>query len=264
MGLYTTNTNAHEVLNTQREDYDADNGSANAAVTLIVPAADRYIIVSEILANAYVWPHGANPAIASKIGIVPAPNSNATEVNGTLLYDFYHLNIAYTTKKPEGGQTTDGDGNVYSEELVPLTEHQTLDYNDYEWDNSNPLKEGEAPTKIVRSFNYVRTIFNLQPPLSGSLLDAPGCVNNAAFLSPSLGMFFPAESLLFGDPKISRQYSLTTGFSGITLQTSFAFRKDGWNKFWRAKTNAWAEIKKKSDGAVVKPYPPIDFSFLLF
>lgn len=267
MGLYTNIDTAKEVTYTQGEDFDVDAGNAGGKVTLIVPGADRHAVVEDMLGNQYEWPHGdsMNPAKATRASIKPAPNSHGVPLeDGTAIeYDFYHIDVTYTTKKPEEGQSTDGDGNVYSEELVTRTEFITLDHRDFEWDSGTPLKEGEAPSKLLRSFDYVRTMFNLQPPLPLSMLGLPGKCNQDSFVSPTLGLFFPSETLLFGDPSISRTRTLE-GFTGITLRLSFAFKADGWNKFWDPKTESWREIKKRADGSVYKNHPSASFSEYLF
>jgi hypothetical protein len=265
MGLYTVISTAEEESGTQSEQYDVDSGTMTAAVTLRVPAADRYTVVADILTHRYYWPH--TPwlgATASKVGISADKNTKGTVTSQGIVYDEYLLTVQYTTRQAQTGQQTDTDGNVFSEELQPMTQHLTLDHKKFEWSDLEPLLPGEAPTRIVRSFNLVRTLYNVRPPLPLALLDAPGCVNDAPFTSPTLGLTFPAETLLFGDPGISRQYNSLSGFSGIVLKLSYAYMKNGWNKYWFAKIQNYAEIKLKKDGSVYKNYPPISFTGLLF
>lgn len=266
MGMYTLVDSAKEEANSQREDFDISSGDASMSVTLRVPAADRHAVVLDALVNGYVWPHTASMAPdsrATRASVVPAPNSRviSTAQNG-LVYEDYLVTLYFSNSASRSGQQTDNNGNIYSEELRPHAEALRLDHKDFMWSNKDPVKEGESPIRIVRSFDLVRTIYDLRPPLPSLLLDGPGCVNASSYLSPTLGLNFPAETLLFGDPSMSR--SLTQqGFTGIILTLTFSYRKDGWNKFWRAKTQSYESIQKL-DGLEYKNHPPIDFSQILF
>lgn len=265
MGMYTLIDSAEEEAYTRSENVDVSSGKISASVTLRVPAADRINVVNDVLGFRYMWPH-ANVVdlVATTAGIRPAPNTRASVTNKALIYDEYLITIGYSTSDANNGQTQDGSGNVYSEEIRPHAEAITLDHKDFTWSDGSHVKEKEAPVRIMRSMSLVRTIYNLFPPLPNILLDGPGCVNSSGYLSPTLGLFFAAETLLFGDPALSRQFT-TAGFTGITLQIAFDYKKDGWNKFWRANVSpARFDTMKMLDGSEYKNHPLADFGAFLF
>jgi hypothetical protein len=275
MGLYTSVASAVEANGSQSEDYDYDNNSATASVTLKVPAADRHAVVNDVLGHGYLWPHGSSPAIASRASIKPDANSRGTAVSGNtgIVHDEYLVTIYYTTKQPQGGQQTDPiTGDVFSEELEPTIEHMKLDYKSFRWESGARLKENEAPVRRHEGFNLVRTIYNMHPPLPLALLDIQGCCNQNAYFSPTLGLSFAEETLLAASPKISRKFSLGTGFSGINLSLKFSYRKHpGWNKFWNPDkpdlddgNEKWDKIIVVVDDEEYKNYPAIDMSWFLF
>lgn len=245
-----------------REDFGAD-GMGSASVTLRVPWDLRHTVSADVLLNRYLWPGGGFFGAASRVGIVPEPNSGYTVASGMIAYEFAEVTIEYSSSQAD--QEEDDDGNIFSESLEPHTEFVTQDPRGFRWGSAGgePLMENEAPGKMTKSMQLVRTLYGLAA-IPAVILSLGGTSNDAEYTSAVLGLTFPEETLLFGDPTMSRSFSRAgTGDRTWTLILKFLYKKDGWNKYWRAKTNAYESIYHVS-GAQHKDYPPGDFSELLF
>ena len=89
----------------------------------------------------------------------------------------------------------------------------------------------EAPAKIMRMVDWVYTIHWL-PFLPAAVWTHIGTVNNAAIWSLTLGKLFEQETLLCGNPSLTRQFT-SEGIGAWEITWRFTYRKEGWNKFPR-------------------------------
>jgi hypothetical protein len=171
------------------------------------------------------------------------------------------VTINYSTKEPE---------ELIAESLEPTAEFITLDYRRFRWGaaNGDPVLEGEAPGKLLHGLNLVRTYYKIANP-PAAILTLPGSVNNGAYNSSLLGLTFPVETLLFQPPQLSRKID-TEGAKKWDMTLKFTFKPEGWNKFWRAKTQQFERFWIVSTdgygvdvGVQYNMYPLKDFSSLL-
>lgn len=257
MGIYSAVDCAEEHA-TVTESMTLETGVA-ATVTLRCLWADRFALMADLLATPRVWPNGGFvvPPKAATASSKPFPTNYLT-VGQACEYQHALVTVNYSHKIVD----------TISESLEPTAEFVTVDHKQFRWNDAfGPvLLEGEAPGFLVKGCNLVRTFYN-QPALPPNMLDLIGKSNGAIYNSVLLGVSFPIETLLFQPPTMNRTFT-TTGTNGWTLQTKFAFKPQGWNKFWRAAANNgagdWAEIWHINGLAVYKPYPPDDFSLYLF
>ncbi len=108
--------------------------------------------------------------------------------------------------------------------------------------------------------NLVRSYPNAASVPAGFISD-PGKVHNASYTSLSLGLTFPAETLLFLPNPVS-QTSTTAGNTGYNYAVKFAYKPQGWNKFYRPNSNSYENIYNLA-GVIVEPYPPANLAALL-
>jgi hypothetical protein len=95
-----------------------------------------------------------------------------------------------------------------------------------------------------------------------AVLTLIGKVNSTDVASPSLGLTFAAETLLYNPPRLRRQVS-SSGAVSVTLAYAFLYKPQTHNKFWRAATQAWEPIFKTGVSGAVKVYELGDFSALI-
>lgn len=240
-----------EVHDSAFEAFDILSGM-RAGVDLICGWADRHELVADILGNHRPYPNSSfpNPPQAVHAAIKPEPGSYV-EIGQSCYYSRAVVTIDYDSAIKD----------LLSESLEPNAEFIIHDHKQFVWGfDGNPLLEGEAPGKIVRGLNIVRTNYEMAS-IPAAVLTSVGCVNNATYNSAILGLSFPAETLLYNPPTTSRVIT-STGTEGWTLTQKFSFKPDTWNKFWRAKTGFWEEIHIVGTGVVYKNYPLKNFASL--
>lgn len=230
---------------------------AECAVTLRCNWEARHDLVADLLGNRRPWPHGvwADPPRATAASIRPFPDAGIT-VGDSITYDHALVDVTYSTRE---------EVDVISESLEPTVEFLRLDYRNFRWEGAGgrPLKEDEAPGKVYKSLNLVRTHHAVEPPLPISLLDLIGYVNDVEYFSALLGLTFPAETLLFQPPIPSRTVT-SLGSRAFNLQMRFAYKPNGWNVFWRAESGIWERMYYKDNLTSYYNYPLGDFSDFLF
>ena len=253
MAVYSTVACAEE-HDAQSENWNLD--SASARVTLRCAWDDRHDLVQDILGNQRVWPHdGSGLLYPTSATVEPWPSIYSSSGQECTYLDAL-VTVSYGTEVED----------LISESLEPTTEFMKLDYRRFRWGavNGDPLLKNEAPGKLYKGLNLIRTIYDVASPLPTTLLTLPGAVNDADYVSSLLGLTFPEETLLFTPPKMDRSIT-TAGAEGWTLQLKFVYKAAGWNKFWREKTEDWEDMYLiNGGGAAYKNYPLEDFSDFLY
>jgi hypothetical protein len=240
-------------------------GFESASVQLMCAWADRHDVVAEIVGGYYIWPYAGafiKPPYATSAAIKPFGGKALGVTSGAINYDKALITINYSHRDGEDPE------DLYSESFEPTCEFLTLDYKKFSWANdtadgpADALLEDEAPGQLLRGANLVRTIYKLDT-LPGALLTCFGCVNQDSYVSATLGLTFPAETLLYSPPALDRTRK-ADGSGAWDVQVSFGIKPNGWNKFWRSKTQDWAEMWDNEAEQIYKSYPTGDFSSLLF
>lgn len=242
-----------ELHNTASESWSVSG--RDCSVTLRCAWVNRFALIEDLLVNRRPWPYGsyANYPVATACGLAPLPSAGVADVQG-YAYSDAHVNVSYSSA---GEETT-----LISETLEPTAEFMQLDYKQFLWENGDSLLEGEAPGKIVRGMQLSRELFQVALPLDASILTLPGSVNHAAYASSLLGLTFAAETLMFTPPTLSRTIT-TLGSSAANISLKFVWNPEGWNTFWRAKTQAYSRMLDFSENPY-NNYPLKDYSAWLF
>lgn len=253
MAIYSPSYACSEEHGTVKEDVQ-DSGTT-CSVTLRTAWSLRHSLVYDIVGNRRPWPHTSWPVqpLASQAAIVPDKTAYTTSGQSCTYIDAL-VTITYSTYILD----------ICAESLEPTAEFLTLDWKRFRWGakNGDPLLEKEAPGKLVKGLNLVRQLFNRTPPLSTSLLTLMGSSNQAAYTSALLGLTFAKETLIYQPPSLQRTIK-TNGDMRFNLTLKFSYKPEGWNKYWRAKSQTWEEIFDVDTG-LYKCYPPADYSAFLF
>lgn len=258
------NTIAHyEIDGEISESGTYDKGLA-ASVSLRVAWADRQDFIDEVIGTRLLWQRApASLAECRSATSVPLGDGVTDPSNPALMiYDWAKITLNFEVP-PDGGQEN-GSGDLIAESLEPTVEFLTLDPVDFRWTNAttgDQVQENEAPGQQIRGLDYVVTHYRASA-IPAACLTLPGSVNSSTVTANFLGLTFAAETLLYQPPKCDIKIG-TDGTEGWTITHRFSWRPNSWNKFWRAKTQAWEyQYHKAGGGSAHKPYPPASFAGL--
>lgn len=233
------------------ENFSLDKWTAS--VTLRCAWGNRYLLVNDIIGNSRPFPHSSYAVApqASSASIVPALDAAIT-VGQSLDYEYALVTINYSTEVKD----------LVVEEIEPTTEFIKEDFRRFRWGaaSGDPLTEKEAPGRLVRGMNIVRTYYQLAS-IHPDFLDLVGACNSAQYVSALLGLTFPAQTLLYHPPVINRAIT-TAGAEAFTLKAKYTYKKGGWNHYWRQKSQDFEQIYDVN-GVVYESYPPESFANIL-
>ncbi len=148
-------------------------------------------------------------------------------------YTKAQLTVTYGTLSYDVDAPGEQGSTLYvTENLEPASEFITLPNNGLFWGTDHKqLESGESPAKIIRMVDWVYTIHHLGF-IPAWIWTHPGTVNNAAITSWELGKSFAAETLLCGNPSLSREIT-SEGATAWTITIRMTYRAETWNKFPR-------------------------------
>jgi len=244
------------------EAIDSD-GIRTAQRKLLCAWAERWAFMEEILTGGGVaYEHDdAADFSARHCSSIPMPGEEKSETPAATktTYEKAIVTVHYAT--PRIGDPSFEDEELYSEALEPSAEMMTLDHTMFRWGaaNGDRLKEDEAPGFLLRSCDYVLTQYGVAA-IPAAAMNLIGHTNNAPVIATSLGITFGTETLLYNPPTTQRSTTIL-GTAGWQLGYRLTFRPSEWNKFWRAATQAYAEMFV-AGGARYRNYPLGDFSAL--
>lgn len=261
MSTYSS-VDCSEVHGTRREVW-TDQGMV-ASVDLLCDYANRFLLVADILENRRVYPF--SPSVEA-----PAAKSCAIQVGigeqGTTVGQAISYSVSRVTVTYDSSQTD----SLFAQSIEPTAEFRIEDHKQFRWGydalipwdpaNGAPLMEKEAPGKLIKGLNLIQEHYNVNS-LDARLISGVGEVNEEEYTSPILGLTFEAESLLFNPPSL-RQTINTAGEVTWTVRTSWTYKKNGWNKYWRAATQEYGFIYHYASDDPYKSYTPSDISDLL-
>lgn len=247
-----SSVSCEEEAYTRQEQY-TDKGFT-ASVGLRCAYADRHSLVADFFTNMPAWPFASIGAYPIGASITPMQQSAFDAASGVIgEYESALVTISFSSAAEQ---------TLISESLEPTVEGQVLDHKLFKWSGDGKLlEENEAPVRLVRGLNLVRTLYKVAS-IPAAVLSAQGCVNNANYTSTLLGLTFASETLQFGGAFPQRTIT-TSGSQGWDVTLKFRYQKDGWNKFYRAESQQYEQIVVASTGAVFKQFPPISFAGLL-
>lgn len=309
MSIWESSYDAKEVHGSRVERWS--DKVPSVTVELQVFSSDVYNIVDAIVRQRPDWPYNDTSPYelaAMDVEILPirsgyvadrGTDESITTGNDRVIRVTYRPNTAFqhTVVTTVGTGTATDYGFETQTVWVEVTrtvetEFLTQDFNDFQWENGDPLKEDEAPGKIFRTVKYeveYRNIF-LTQDLEWIIYNYSNTVNDSS-LSTVYGLInFEQDQVLFTveDVKPSLRYDRSTlGFSPLpdglilhNLKCSFHCRQGEatWNKFFRAKTDTagaqddsgWYEMAHKqtvpgqATNVTYQPFPRTEFWYPLW
>lgn len=157
-----------------------------------------------------------------------------------------------------------GDGRFISESISPTVEFLSMDHDKLKWttgdDTGIELNSKESPGIRIEGMVYTVTLFR-ETSIPTGVLTAIGKTNLNEVKSPRLGLDFPAGTLLFGEPNITKESNLDNK-TNLTVTYNFKYREKGWNKFFRAETGLFEKIYLDGSSTAHEPIKSINFTDL--
>lgn len=248
----------------------ADRDRFSATVVLRVAWNLRYELYSDIMDGQIIYPRRSFPILLPTTCEIRRAGGKTMQVVGTegANYENALLTITYETL-PNSGQDDPDDENddvevMFTEEWDEGVEMRPLNHLRYKWETApnTALTPEEAPATQVPVGVMTQTLLDLEPGntrISASR-DLVGKVNTNTFRSRIYPFTATAETLLcVGWSPTVRQDTLGRLF--ITVTTTFEYRRDGWNKIYRADIEGFDRLIRRSDNSVTLLYPrKADFS----
>jgi len=228
-----------------------------ARVTLQCAYADRYALVSDLLLNRRPWPYYTAPfmPLATTCSITNIPGKYTTDATKqAIFYETSEVTVNYTSKFQD----------LYSEEIEPTSEFQTIDNKLFRWVSGGPLSEDTEVGFLRRGLMLSKTYFDVLDPLPDFLISYVGFVNSDTVVN-SMGFVFTPETLLFVPPHLSRtvRFDSTNAWQvGTKFMYKRPFPSDdpnpGWNTFWNPSTQLHERMVVKENmfgfGTPSEPY----------
>jgi hypothetical protein len=237
------------------EEYDEEFGILSAQVVLRCLYINRHALASDICGNRRPYPKGsAGPTpVALRASIAGTDTAGFTDEQG--IFPLHALvTIQYSSKLKD----------QYSESIEPTVEFQDLDYRNFKWSSGAKLCEDEHPAFLVRGMNLCRSEVDLTEVQVSipELTTLAGHVNAAPYTSSLLGRSFAAETLLYHAPVINRKVN-SLNIAKFDVSKKWSINYNGWNRYYRAKTNAYEVIVHGLTGVEFKCYPVSSMTAIL-
>jgi hypothetical protein len=251
-------------------------GGLRASVQLRTAWDDRYDLLEDMLDDAILYPHYPDSGSRAVSGSIERLTNSRMMADGQGAD--YGPGFAVVTVNFEYVEREEGEnGDIYSESIEPNAEFMTLDHNLFVWQpvggfgegeiggseysDGIPLKPAEAPARLLVSLDYQQTQYKMAS-VPAAYLSLIGYVNAATVTAPIVGLTFPAETLLFHPPKLSR--SINVQGTGLwTAQKRFSYKPSGWNKHWHARAEAYTQYYHKGTETPYQNYPTGDLSAVI-
>jgi len=204
-------------------------------------------------------------ARADAVDVRPLGKNDAVTPPDPLTYSHAICIVSYSVPSNTLGSGATNDTPLVTESLEPMTEFLTMPHHKLYWtytggSAADPLTREQAPAKLITCLNWNYTIHSM-PRVPMAFLTQVGTVNDAVVTSPTLGLTWAAETLLFNGPRLQREIH-RSGARVWTVEMSFTYRPSTWNKFQRRADLAAAKLLD-ADGNEVDVYTPSDFNNLL-
>ena len=244
-------------------------------ITLRCPFVNRYTLIAALTGRA--WPHGPSGlgiirpiAIGFSIRGDGKPDSDTLNTD-TQSFDYRDALVTVNYQRAIASASSSGgppDPNIpsfdfFTEVIDPTIEYARLPHDELFWSDTNkPLSPEQTPGMPLYRERYTRTYFGIQLPISANFTNLQNHINNADVVSPTLGVTYPAQTVLYGNRRVN--YSLRTdGSQAANLSLDFTFRQETWRKHWNFESQSFQEILNQN-GDVVEFPPEADLSPILF
>lgn len=284
-----------EAQNTRSEQHNSISGMPMFNVRLEIPTAQLKPALARLLGIPEAWPHDTilQNVKAVSANIVVHTGESTTDGDGVIcLYsDPTLVDMTYSLRT--GMYVIDDGGNdVYWEDTIePSAEYRPENHLNFIWGNTtntvpNDKDRTLSPDGVPSKFEPAETLTHTVegwPFVTEGLELFIGTVNFDFYQSPILDRTFNSGTLLLKSIQISKGISFISyrepfgspvfplremsGKMTPTLKFIYQYKKNGWDRFWRADSDTanypsgYYYIRHRDPPhAKYDPFPPADHS----
>lgn len=199
------------------------------------------------------WPM----AYARSCATQPEGSLIVSAAAATVAFEYAVATVQYAMQP--GETKASNERTLIEESMEPSAQVLQLPHQDLYWDNAQavPLEIEEAPYKICRYVDWNITLHGLDA-VPATAITYMGCVNSVAVTSPTLGLTFAVETLLYHGGFPSRIITTAAASYKWKLAHKFTAKDASWNLFPRPGYPTF-QVIYNSGGTAFKPYPPVAF-----
>lgn len=218
---------------------------------LAEPTADIKLRVPWSLRNDYaeaimgmLWPYNTAVAMyAVDVQVSPVPNTKTYVDGDHNVYQTAFLDVhfdpfvTFTEKLKTNGEMLKVNryGLYLGEDEAPHFQAVMWQVGENEYEL---VSQEETPSKIITGIDYTVSFEDLDV-LPEEILTLTDCCNEDAVTPINLaGLEFDPETILLLNTDANHIVKVD-GSVKNSLTLNFGWRKNGWNKFWRASTRSW-------------------------
>lgn len=219
---------------------------------------DQYQFLAELNQYPnYLYPYSNGPADATARAIEILPMGKSTASGSYASYQWAIMRIIHTTKGPRYSQLQKWSLN---EQLVPSYQTSAVDTTGMTWTSGGvAVAANEAPWLDAVEYDYIVTVAEA-PRVPPFVMASPNIINWDAVPTSFLGVTFPPRTLRYCGADVRVSYSMGTTAKYTTV-LRYKYKHSEWNKYWRAKTQAWETMS--INGSVYYQYPETPWAGVL-
>lgn len=207
------------------------------------------------------YPH-YEAALVRSIAVRPFHDKDVSEGSDsrTASYSEAVLTVVYETPQIDTDTFTSEDVEI-AKEFITLPGEQLYWQGGNAGSQGAAIGEGASPGLIVSlvAWNFTHYWLDAVPIVAKSLA---GKVNQAKVTSPTLGLSFEPETLLYDGLQTTKTRS-ADGEEKLQVALRFLHREQTWNKALNPNTGAWSNYYRSGESEPYKPYVPDSFTKLI-
>lgn len=215
----------------------------------------------------------ANPdqAYVTRVGVTPV--GEACDYQGGLAsYDEAFIDLTYETlngDRPDSQNPSPSGATLIEEAIQPTLELISLDnIGSFCWGSASgdPVELSSVPAYRKLQVTYSVTLHGIQS-ISPNVINYGGYCHSLPYVSRTIGWSFPAETLLYSPPSMTRSVSVLGLTTGWTVAIPWQYQPQTWNKFLNKSKlkpgqDPYEEIWYSNAEQLIIA-PPIDLSSML-
>jgi hypothetical protein len=231
--------------------------------------SDVDTFISELVATDGLYPYNpSSGATVYRVKIEKLPGSTLTASGGTgmVVYDWAALTLWYSTDAPRYWSNL-----FYTEEVEPYREFHTVNpvaadgtTQILKWTSNSGDNVNEGLGVTLAGHIYVLTFYRASS-IPANFFSANGYCNSSAVICYSLGMTYPAQTLLHADP-YAKRHAILGGTNKWMLRYRWIYRGANsatWNHKWRPESGgSWDTVWRNGSTQVIF-HPTVAFSTLV-
>jgi hypothetical protein len=212
-------------------------------------------LLNELEGTSWPYSDGDNYCTPYRADIRPMPNCRQRGSDSIASYDYAIIDMYYTTRGPRWQPL---QSQYIEERISSCTKSFKVNTKDaLEWADGTEIASGDAPTIMEHGLRYDIT-YDKVTSMPSQVMSFVGYVNNNSVYSPTLGMTFAADTLMYVGADVASHYSW-----GKLPRFKITYKFDYWpyGHHMKFRSGKGYEVMYDTDGNIFYPYLRTAFSF---